>query len=137
MILVVDDYADWRTALVKMLQGAGYEAAGVESGEEAMAWMRNRIPRLVILDYSMPGLNGLEVLSRIRGDEALCDVPVVMASAYDGLVEAVALSAGANGYIVKGSMDWEDLKQEIHRLIGPGKSAPAKPSRKRGPVNAG
>src|SRR3954466_14662339 len=108
MILIVEDHADTRYALVKLLTKDGHEPIGVASGEQALLFLEtSQRPSLILLDFHLPGMDGLEVLTRIRADPRTADVPVVFYSAADaGAVRGRAIAAGARPYICKGSMDW-------------------------------
>jgi CheY-like chemotaxis protein len=120
MILVVDDNRDVRIVLSRLLEIEGYSVACVAGGLDALAFMRTLKPRLVLLDYSMPDIDGLEVLTAVRGDPRLADVPVIIFSAFSGEHRDRALAAGANAYIVKASLDWAKIHGEIVRVAGPG-----------------
>src|SRR5687767_3737759 len=120
MILVVEDHADTRHVLIKPLRLDGYEAVGTDCGDAALDYPRENTPRLVILDCNMPGLDGLEVLRRIRAEGRLKPVPVIMFSAAgDPVVQETAMELGAQAYISKGSLDWAALSQAVARFIAP------------------
>src|SRR4051812_36407867 len=106
MILVVDDHPDVRVTVVRLLMLEGYEAQAVASGEEALRYLESRIPHCILLDHNMPGMTGLELLSAIRADPRFAAINVVMFSAQDGPVKTRALAAGANAFVLKGSLDW-------------------------------
>jgi len=65
-ILVVEDNDDGRQTLLELLQGAGYHAVGVATGEEALTAVRHEPPHLVLLDLGLPGMDGYEVAQRLR-----------------------------------------------------------------------
>jgi two-component system chemotaxis sensor kinase CheA len=116
MILIVEDHADTRVAMVKLAKRAGYDAIGVGDGEQALVFLRTTRPRLIILDYHLPGVDGLEVLARVRADPRIADVPVVFYTATEpSLARERAMAAGATAYIRKGSMEWLDVLAEIQR----------------------
>lgn len=98
-MLVIDDDEDVR-ALVRMLaQSAGYTTAEAPNGRAGLRSLHALPPDVVILDVSMPGLDGWETLERIRD---LSDVPVLMLSARDGELDKVrALQRGADDYVTK------------------------------------
>jgi len=127
MILVVDDHEPTRGVLVRILKLEGYAAMAAESGAEALAFLKVYTPRLIVLDYSMPDMDGLTLFSLIRHDEKLKHIPVIMFSANGGQVKEQALKAGVDAYIVKASLDWMNLSNEIARLAGPPSSDPALP----------
>jgi CheY-like chemotaxis protein len=119
MLLVVDDDADVRAGMIRLLAALGYKAVGSGSGEDALAQMRARKPHLVIVDYMMPGMNGLDVLLAIKGDHALRDLPVILVSAADDPIHEAAMRAGASACMVKGSLNITQFEKELARLIRP------------------
>ena len=101
-ILVVDDNPSTRDLLARRLARQGYEVATAESGEEALAALTARAVDLVLLDVLMPGLNGYDVLKRLKADENLRDVPVLMISALDEMESVVrCIELGAEDYLPK------------------------------------
>jgi DNA-binding response OmpR family regulator len=98
-ILVVDDEADIRTLLRDLLERAGFEVDEAPTGREALRALAAAPPALVLLDVSMPELDGYQTLERIRD---LSDVPVIMLTARAQELEKVrGLSAGADDYVAK------------------------------------
>src|SRR4051794_10208498 len=127
MILVVDDDPDLRKALLRLLRAYGYPADAVSSGEEALGFLTTHAPRLVVLDYGMPDMDGLTAFREMRKDTRLAQVRVIMFSALDGPVREAALREGVDAFVAKESLDLDLLRQEIQRLVGPpprAKSAP-------------
>jgi CheY-like chemotaxis protein len=83
----------------------------VTTGTEALKFLPNALPEVVFLDVMMPGIDGLEVLRRIRANEAYKNVKVIMYSAmYDPEKMRQALDLGADRYVVKGSLDYTELE---------------------------
>lgn len=99
-ILVVDDDPEIRASLRRGLATAGFTVELVEDGHAALGRVRDDPPDLVVLDIMMPGLDGFEVVRRLRsGEEAL---PVIMLTARDAVPDRVAgLNAGADDYLIK------------------------------------
>ena len=119
MILVTEDHAETRHALVRLLTYNGLEPVGVEDGRQAMMLLREHTPRLGLLDYAMPGMNGFDVLRAMRSEPRLRDVPVLIFSAYDSdALRGEALRLGARGYVVKGAIGWDALLWEIRHHAG-------------------
>ena len=79
--LVADDDADILALVRAVLERAGYEVVAVRDGAKALASVRERRPHLAVLDITMPELDGLEVLRRLRADPATNELPVVLLSA--------------------------------------------------------
>jgi DNA-binding response OmpR family regulator len=98
-VLVVDDEADIRGLLRQLLERAGYEVAEAENGRAGLRELYASPADAVLLDVSMPGLDGWETLERIRD---LSDVPVLMLTARSAELEKVrGLKAGADDYMTK------------------------------------
>ncbi len=85
MILVVDDDDDVRRTIAQALETLAYDVAEAGDGDSAMAIFREQDPELVILDYRMPGMNGLEVADEMR--RLRPDIPVIMASGFAQEIE--------------------------------------------------
>ncbi|MDQ0486154.1 SpoIIE family protein phosphatase [Streptomyces sp. SID8376] len=101
-VLVADDNADMREYLTRILTAGGYEVTAVTDGVEALDAARRRTPDLVVSDVMMPRLDGLELVSRLRGDSRTASVPVLLLSARAGQEASIeGLRAGADDYLVK------------------------------------
>ena len=98
-ILVVDDEPDIRFLVAELLRRAGYDVVEAEDGRAGLRAVHEARPDLVLLDVSMPELDGWQTLERIRD---LSDVPVIMLTARGAELERVrGLQAGADDYMVK------------------------------------
>jgi CheY-like chemotaxis protein len=117
-ILVVDDEADLRLVVRLMLEMAGYEVEEAATGEEGLVKVEQQRPCLVLLDIRLPGIDGLEVLRRVRSDDDLGDVRVVMMSAHTSpeTLEA-AREEGSDGYLVKPFKE-DDLLRTADEFCG-------------------
>ena len=101
-ILVVEDESDLALLLTYNLEAEGYVAEAVERGDEAELRLVESPPDLVILDWMLPGVSGLEICRRLRAREATKTLPVIMLTARGEEVERVrGLSVGADDYVVK------------------------------------
>lgn len=80
-VLVADDDAMTRQVLATVLDLEEFEVVLAEDGEQALALLRERLPDAVVLDHMMPGLSGMEVLARLRADDATAGLPVVLLTA--------------------------------------------------------
>lgn len=101
-ILVVDDNPANRDALTRRLERRGYAVTATEDGASALRLLEGQAFDLVLLDVMMPGMNGLEVLQRLRADRSPADLPVIMATAQDQSEDVIkALGLGANDYVTK------------------------------------
>ena len=100
LILVVDDEASVRQALERALRLEGFAVETASGGREALEAVGRRPPAVVVLDVTMPDLDGVSVVKRLRADGV--DVPVCILSARDDVTDRVAgLQAGADDYLVK------------------------------------
>ena len=98
-VLVIDDDVTIRALLRRIVEMAGATVTEAETGEEGLRALYAGRPDVVVLDIGLPGLDGWQVLERIR---QLTDLPVVMVSAHDDELEKVrALQAGADDYVTK------------------------------------
>ncbi len=101
-ILVVDDSATVRKLIAGKLEKCGHEVFCAADGVEAIEQLDNMIPDLVLLDITMPRMDGYQVCKVIRGKDSTKDVPVVMISGKDGFFDKVrGRMAGTTGYITK------------------------------------
>jgi adenylate cyclase len=101
-ILVVDDNASNRGLLLRRLEREGHQALEAKSGQQALQLLKAEEVDLILLDLMMPDMNGLQVLERLKGNERLRDIPVIMIS---GLRETGSvircIEAGAEDYLSK------------------------------------
>jgi DNA-binding response OmpR family regulator len=98
-ILVVDDDLTVRDVVRRYLELAGHQVALADNGEDALAWIAEHEPDLVVLDLMLPGIDGLEVCRRLR---ATSTVPVVMLTALGEEENRIAgLQLGADDYVTK------------------------------------
>lgn len=101
-ILIAEDNPASREYLVELLSAQGYGIAVAEDGESALKKVREQPPDLVLLDIQMPGMDGYEVLRRLRANAATAALRVVACTAYAMAGdEEKALAAGFDGYITK------------------------------------
>jgi DNA-binding response OmpR family regulator len=101
-VLVVDDEPEIGRILAMILRGAGFEAAAVTGGRAALEGLAATPADLVILDVTMPDLDGFETLRRIREAPATARLPVIMLTANTGDADrARAASLGADDFIAK------------------------------------
>src|SRR5690242_7959536 len=103
-ILVVDDDAMSRKVLARLLSAAGYNCRVCKDGSEALDTIRDKPPSVLLLDFDMPGLNGAEVLRRLRSDpdSAVAQIPTIMLTAHGSEQSEVScLQAGADDFVTK------------------------------------
>jgi CheY-like chemotaxis protein len=119
LILVVDDHADNLAMISLALQQQGYKVVTAANGEDAITVAAQTLPNLILMDINLPALDGLGATRRIRENEALRDVPVVVITAFgtEGFQRA-AYDAGASGYLTK-PLDLDRMNQLVGRLLSP------------------
>lgn len=101
-ILVVDDELFGRKALGGLLSGQGYNLLYAKNGLETLEIAKQEIPDLILLDVVMPEMDGFEVCRRLRADNLLSDIPIVMVTALDNTESRLqGLEAGADDFITK------------------------------------
>jgi CheY-like chemotaxis protein len=122
LILVVDDSADNVAMLSLDLQQEGYRVVTATNGEEAISVACATQPNLILMDISMPRLDGLGATRRIRENDELHDVPVIAITAFgtEGFQRA-AYDVGVSGYLTK-PIDFQRMHQLVRRLLAPGSS---------------
>ena len=119
LILVVDDSAD-NVALVSLfLQQQGYRVVTASNGEDAINVATQLIPNLILMDISMPTLDGLGATRRIRENDTLREIPVIAVTAFgtEGFQRA-AYDVGVSGYLTK-PIDLDRMNLLIARLLSP------------------
>jgi CheY-like chemotaxis protein len=101
-VLIVDDDPLIRRVVRAVLEDAAYDLAEAGTGEEALAAAARRPPDVVLLDVMMPGMDGFEVATRMRGDPRLEGLVIVMLTAKDGAEDRRrGLASGADRYLTK------------------------------------
>jgi DNA-binding NtrC family response regulator len=125
-ILIVDDDEDLRNSLSIILSPA-YRVVEAANGTEALDILKKERPRLTLLDVSMPGMSGLEVLAAAKAAAPKLLV-VMLTSQHDIEIAMKALNLGAAEYVTK-PFDAAYIRAEVSRLIGPEKPPDDKPWR--------
>jgi len=101
-VLVVDDDEAIRLMFGRWLAAQGYAVIAAGDGAAALDAVQQQSPDVVLLDIAMPGLNGVEVCRRIKGEQATRLTPVILVSAVDGVEDRIAgLAAGADDFLSK------------------------------------
>ncbi|MEO8337278.1 MAG: response regulator, partial [bacterium] len=120
-VAVVEDNADNRLLLQAILDGL-YEVVEYENGVDALAGLAAQLPDLVLLDISLPGMDGNEILARIRADDQLRRLPVIALTAHAMAGDREKyLSAGFNDYITKPIVDESLLLSAMEKWIAAGR----------------
>ena len=101
-VLVVDDERDILELVKYNLDREGYHVTVVATGEDALAAARTKTPDIVVLDLMLPGVDGLEVCRRLKGDPKTRNIPIVMLTAKGDEADVVTgLELGASDYVTK------------------------------------
>lgn len=117
-IVLVEDNADNRL-LVRAILGDLYGLTEYDSGPDALAGLARQTPDLILLDISLPGMDGTDVLKAIRADERLRPLPVIALTAHAMAGDRERyLSAGFDDYVAKPIVDEDHLLQAITRCLG-------------------
>ena len=116
-VLIVEDGEVAAEALARLIRRAGFQADRAATGEGALAYLRQLTPDLVVCDLMMPHLDGLGVLRAVRADPRTAHLPVLVYSAAGDAAREPALDAGATAFCVKGSLDPEQLIDQITALM--------------------
>ena len=120
-ILVVDDSKSMRAFLVKTLQTAGYTCDTAEDGNQGILMGLRHPYRLILTDYDMPNVNGINLLTRLRAGSRTRTTPVIMITGR-GEVEIVKQAAGlgVSGYLVK-PFQAPQLLEKVRSILSPSK----------------
>lgn len=115
--LVVEDFEDSRFMMRRLLEMAGHNVIEATDGEQAVKLASQEHPDLILMDLSLPKLDGLAATRRIREERDLKDIPIVAVSAHDGTESReAALQAGCNEYVTK-PIDFDQLSSLIDRFL--------------------
>jgi two-component system cell cycle response regulator DivK len=116
-LLVVEDTEDNRFMMRRLLEMEGYRVVEARNGEEAVKVAQDEKPALILMDLSLPIIDGLAATRLIRKLPALEKTPIIVVSAHDtGDFQARALKAGCNSYITK-PIDFGRLEKLIVQLL--------------------
>lgn len=122
-VVLAEDDVDIRDLVQIVLEGLDLQVKAVGTGAEALAACRADAPRLLLLDITMPGMNGLEVCRAIRADDELHDLPVILMTARAQASDVAAgIEAGADTYIIKPFGPIE-LREHVEAILGRNSSA--------------
>jgi len=133
-ILVVDDMPIFRDPIAASLRLAGFDTVCASNGQEALAAMRAHRPGLVLLDVSMPVMDGLACLRAIRADPELAKTPIILFTALSDKQHVMeARKLGVQEYLLKSSFSLKDLLVRVLKYTGKPEK-PAAPKLQQAPA---
>jgi len=118
ILLVEDDSFLSKMYVDKLSQGDEFSVIAVESGKEGLASMQKKKPDLILLDIILPDINGIQVLKKMKNDDTLKSIPVLMLTNLnekDYINEALAL--GADGYLIKAHFTPNEVIDKIRQIL--------------------
>jgi CheY-like chemotaxis protein len=118
LILVVDDYEDAREMYAEYLRFCGFRVAEARNGNEALEQAFSLMPDLILMDLSLPGMDGWEATRQLKADPRTSRIPVVALTghALAGASEG-ARKAGCDSFVTKPCLP-DDLVVEVRRMLG-------------------
>jgi DNA-binding response OmpR family regulator len=116
-ILIVDDDRANREALEVLLRPDGYLFSNAATGKQALASVANKAPDLILLDVTMPDMDGFAVASKLKADPATAAIPIIMITAHTGRGwRIVGLETGVEDYVTK-PIDPAELPFKVRNLL--------------------
>jgi CheY-like chemotaxis protein len=122
-ILIVEDHPTMREAMRLVLEREGFEITEAPDGDQALAAIRDDAPDLVLLDMSIPGTTGADVLAAVKSDPATSAVRVIVVTATGEEGRAAAMASGADQYFTKPFSPIALLKA-VEDVLGPEAAGP-------------
>jgi len=117
LFLVVEDFEDSRFMMRQLLEMAGHMVVEATDGEQAVSVALKEKPTIILMDLSLPKLDGLAATREIRRHKGFRHVPILAISAHDGdESREAALEAGCNEYMTK-PIDFDKLSTVVHRYL--------------------
>ena len=115
-VLLVEDFDDSRFMMRQLLEMDGYRVVEAKTGREAVEYAERECPDLILMDLSLPEVDGLTATKLIRKLERLCDTPIIALTAHDAAqFQREAIEAGCNEYVTK-PVDFDSLGEVIGRF---------------------
>ena len=116
-IIAVDDMPENLTLLSRILLNSGYKVHKFNNGADAVIAAQTVLPDIILLDISMPDMDGFETCRRLKADERTRDIPVIFISALDGMDDKVkAFHVGGVDYILK-PFEYEEVAARVIRIL--------------------
>lgn len=117
-ILIVDDFSTMRRIIKNLLRDLGFNnTAEADDGSTALPMLKSSHYDLLITDWNMPGMTGIELLKAVRAEPTLAALPVMMVTAESKREQIIeAAQAGVNGYIIK-PFTAQTLKEKLEKIF--------------------
>ena len=116
-VLVVEDNDDLLLLFKLILESAGYEVATASNGRDALDYLKQVQPQLILLDVMMPEISGLQVARKIKQESDYASLPILLVSALDRLEEQQLSNSKADGILYK-PFDLDELIQRVDCPVG-------------------
>lgn len=126
-VLVVEDYEDTREFMKFLLQDYGFDVSEATNGFEAIEAVKRFVPDLILMDISMPGMDGLTAARKIREQIGSARPAIIAITAYGEAARRKALEAGCDASLSK-PIDFEDLEPVLSRYLPKENRAPESPN---------
>lgn len=117
-VLIADDDPRNRKLLETLLHAGGYEVQCADSGRAALSAIAVAPPDLLLLDLMMPGMDGFEVVRRVKSDTAMSRLPIIMVTALDDAGSRARLAAAGISEVITKPVDRWELKTRMDKLLG-------------------
>ncbi len=127
VILIADDYEDTREVLRLMLAAEGYTVSEARNGRECVVRAQTERPDLILIDISMPVLDGWGALMELRADERTRAIPCVALTAFSEHDKAQAIAAGFDAYLTK-PFRAKEMSETIGRVLAESRVKDVQPS---------
>lgn len=115
-VLIVEDYEDTRSLMRFLLEGFGYQVFEATDGRQAIAAVQEHHPDLVLMDLSMPVMDGLEATQLIRKSTDGVNIPIIAVTAYGDSYYRKAIEAGCDDLINK-PLDFDNLEPVLAQYL--------------------
>lgn len=117
-ILIVDDFSTMRRIIKNLLRDLGFNnTAEADDGNTALPMLKNGHYDLLVTDWNMPGMTGIELLRAVRAEPTLVSLPVLMVTAESKREQIIeAAQAGVNGYVIK-PFTAQTLKEKLEKIF--------------------
>jgi two-component system cell cycle response regulator DivK len=117
-VLIVEDQIEMRAINAMYLHHHGYRVLATDNGVDGVRAARDTLPDLILMDISIPGMDGIRATEQLKGDPATVGIPVVIITAHQyGSVGKRATDAGCDGYLTK-PCDPRRILEEVRRRLG-------------------